>query len=178
MAFTDKKRRFVLALRSGMSGAKAAIHAGYSENGAKVAASRLMRDKDVLAALERGGVVNQEVNKPDAQSQPESAPADAYQVQDHVAAGEAVAELLSKFGQQAPVLTKDPMVVLTALMNDLNQDPKLRKDAATALLPYHHGKVAEQGKKDAQKDAAMKATGGKFGRPAPPPGLRVVGGGK
>ena len=178
MAFTDKKRRFVLALQSGMGGAKAAIHAGYSENGAKVAASRLMRDKDVLAALERGENVNPEVNKPDAQSQPVPDPADTHQDQDYVAAGEAVAELLSKFGQQAPVLTKDPMVVLTQFMNDLNQDPKLRAEAAKALLPYHHGKVAEQGKKGAQKDAAMKAAGGKFGRPAPPPGLRVVGGGK
>ncbi len=33
MALTDKKRRFVQALQSGLSGAKAAIHAGYSEKG-------------------------------------------------------------------------------------------------------------------------------------------------
>lgn len=53
MALTDKKRRFVDALLSGLSGAKAAIHAGYSENGAAQAAARLMRDKHVLAALGR-----------------------------------------------------------------------------------------------------------------------------
>ncbi|MFY3832618.1 terminase small subunit [Achromobacter xylosoxidans] len=53
MALTDKKRRFVDALLSGLSGTKAAIHAGYSENGAAQAAARLMRDKHVLAALGR-----------------------------------------------------------------------------------------------------------------------------
>lgn len=58
MSLTDKKRRFVVALQSGLSGAKAAIKAGYSGKGSAQAASRLMKDPDVKAALERKELVN------------------------------------------------------------------------------------------------------------------------
>lgn len=175
MALTDKKRRFVQALQSGMSGAKAAIHAGYSENGAKVAASRLMRDKDVLAALERGKNVNPEVNK-SATVVPSAQP--PMETPQPGTDGVASADLLAAIGIKALGLTSDPKAILIAIMNDANEEPKLRMEAAKALMPFVHGKVAEQGKKDAQKEAAAKAAGGKFGRPAAPPGLRVVNGGK
>ncbi|MNY14316.1 hypothetical protein D3C86_1474870 [compost metagenome] len=53
---------------------------------------------------------------------------------------------------------------------------KLRVDAAKAWVPYVHGKIGEQGKKDAKKRAAGEAVaGGKFGAPPRPPHLRVVG---
>lgn len=151
MALTDKKRRFVQALQSGLSGAKAAIHAGYSEKGAAVAASRLMKDKDVQEAL---GRVNQ-VNKLKEEA---------------AAAGKEISlPDLSK-------LYSDPLEFLKAVANDPGQDMKLRVDAAKAWVPYVHGKIGEQGKKDAKKKAAGEAVaGGKFGAPPRPPHLRVVG---
>ncbi|MFE0843418.1 terminase small subunit [Achromobacter insolitus] len=151
MALTDKKRRFVQALQSGLSGAKAAIHAGYSEKGAAVAASRLMKDKDVQEAL---GRVNQ-VNKLKEEA---------------AAAGKTVS--LPDLGK----LYSDPLEFLKAVANDPAQDMKLRVDAAKAWVPYVHGKIGEQGKKDAKKKAASEAVaGGKFGAPPRPPHLRVVG---
>ncbi|CAB3883354.1 hypothetical protein LMG26689_03598 [Achromobacter animicus] len=151
MALTDKKRRFVQALQSGLSGAKAAIHAGYSEKGAAVAASRLMKDKDVQEAL---GRVNQ-VNKLKEEA---------------AAAGMEVS--LPDLGK----LYSDPLEFLKAVANDPEQDMKLRVEAAKAWVPYVHGKIGEQGKKDAKKQAADKvASGGRFAPPPPPTHLRVVG---
>lgn len=151
MALTDKKRRFVQALQSGLSGAKAAIHAGYSEKGAAVAASRLMKDKDIQEAL---GRVNQ-VNKLKEEAE---------------AAGKEIS--LPDLGK----LYSDPLEFLEAVANDPKQDMKLRVDAAKAWVPYVHGKIGEQGKKDAKKKAAGEAlAGGKFGAPPRPPHLRVVG---
>lgn len=151
MALTDKKRRFVQALQSGLSGAKAAIHAGYSEKGAAVAASRLMKDKDVQEAL---GRVNQ-VNKLKEEA---------------AAGGKSIS--LPDFGK----IYSDPLDFLKAVANDPGQDMKLRVDAAKAWIPYVHGKIADQGKKDAKKKAADDVVaGGRFGAPPPPPHLRVVG---
>lgn len=174
MALTDKKRRFVDALLSGLSGAKAAIYAGYSENGAAQAAARLMRDKHVLAALGRTAQVNKAVNKklvnksaekPDPPS-PDCGSQDAATGTDP----------MGKIGLKALGLTSDPLVVLVAIMNDVGEEPKLRLEAAKALMPFTHGKIAEQGKKGAKQEAANKAaTGGRFAPPPPPMHLRVVG---
>jgi phage terminase small subunit len=67
------------------------------------------------------------------------------------------------------LLTKDPKDFLTAVMNDPETDMKVRTDAAKALMPYVHGKIGEQGKKGAQKEAAKGATTGRFAPSAPPP---------
>ncbi|MNI93287.1 hypothetical protein D3C73_1512130 [compost metagenome] len=60
-------------------------------------------------------------------------------------------------------------------MNDLGEEPKLRMEAAKALMPFTHGKIAEQGKKGAKQAAADKAVGGRFAPSPPPTHLRVVG---
>ncbi|MFQ1083779.1 terminase small subunit [Bordetella trematum] len=151
MALTDKKRRFVQALQSGLSGAKAAIHAGYSEKGAAVAACRLMKDKDVLGALSRADQVNK-------------------LREEAAATGKEVS--LPDLGR----LYSDPLEFLKAVANDPEQDMKLRVEAAKAWVPYVHGKVADQGKKDArQKAAGEAAASGRFAARPPPPHLRVVG---
>jgi len=177
MALTDKKRRFVDALLSGLSGAKAAIHAGYSENGAAQAAARLMRDKHVLAALGRNAEVNKSVNKKRINKEAEP----ANPTEPVSAAGEpqdtgADTDLMDGIGLKALGLTSDPRDVLVAIMNDVGEEPKLRLEAAKALMPFTHGKIAEQGKKGAKQEAANKAaTGGRFAPPPPPTHLRVVG---
>lgn len=73
-------------------------------------------------------------------------------------------------------LYSDPLEFLKAVANDPEQDMKLRVDAAKAWVPYVHGRIGEQGKKDAAKQAAAKASSGsKFVPPPPPTHLRVVG---
>lgn len=174
MALTDKKRRFVDALLSGLSGAKAAIHAGYSENGAAQAAARLMRDKHVLAALGRTLEVNKSVNKKPVnkkldQRQPATPDCGSQDA-------ETDTDSMDGIGLKALGPTSDPRAVLVAIMNDVGEEPKLRLEAAKALMPFTHGKIAEKGKKGAQQDAANKAaTGGRFAPPPPPTHLRVVG---
>lgn len=143
MALTDKKRRFADALMSGASNRDAAIQAGYSEKTASQAGSKLAKDPDVLAHIERKKAVTQA--KEEARSEGK-----AFNLTD-----------LSK-------LYSDPLVFLKAVMNDGGEDLKLRVDAAKAMLPYTHGKIGEQGKKEQKSDAAKKAAGGKFGQSAPP----------
>jgi phage terminase small subunit len=177
MALTDKKRRFVDALLSGLSGAKAAIHAGYSENGAAQAAARLMRDKHVLAALGRNAEVNKSVNKNRVNKKAESANStepDSLTNGSRDTAAET--DPMDGIGLKALGLTSDPRAVLVAIMNDVGEEPKLRLEAAKALMPFTHGKIAEQGKKGAKQEAANKAaSGGRFAPPPPPTHLRVVG---
>ncbi|WP_368655406.1 terminase small subunit [Castellaniella ginsengisoli] len=143
MAFTDKKRKFVAALQSGLSGAKAAVAAGYSEKGAAQAASRLMKDKDVQEALKRKELVEQ-------------AKAEAK------AAGKEVN--LPDLGK----MFSDPKAFLMALMNDPGEDMKLRVDAAKALMPFTHERKGEASKKSAKEEAAHKAMQGRFAVPAAP----------
>ena len=65
------------------------------------------------------------------------------------------------------VLYSDPRDYLMAVMNDHLTDEKLRIDAAKALMPFIHGRIAEAGKKEAKTDAAKKAAS-RFAAAAPP----------
>lgn len=124
---TPKKRLFAEALRQGANQKEAAIAAGYSEKTAKQAGSRLAKDPDVLAEIERR-------NAADA--------APAVEHKEH----------------------EDPKAFLIERMNDESIDPRLRIDAAKALLPYLYTKSGGEGKKAAREEAAKDvAGGGKFG---------------
>lgn len=140
MALTDRKRKFIAALRSGLVGAEAARKAGYSAATAAQAASRLMKDPEIKA-----GVLN------NAKASKASRPAGETQT----------------VRQQAKRY-EDPAQFLTDLMNNAMEDIKLRKEAATALLPYKHKKLGEGGKKDAAQDAAEKVASGRFAPKQPP----------
>ena len=65
----------------------------------------------------------------------------------------------------------DPQKFLLDLMNDPAADPRMRLDAAKALMPFMHNKPGT-GKKDERQAAAKTASGGKFSPVAPP--LRLV----
>lgn len=140
MALTDKKRRFIDALRSGLVGAEAARRAGYSAPTAAQAASRLMKDPEIKAGVLNG---NKAAKTPGAAKGRESVRAQAKRYD-------------------------DPMDFLTDLMNNGAEDMKTRKEAAAALLPYKHKKLGEGGKKDAAADAASKVATGRFAPKAPP----------
>lgn len=145
MALTEQKRRYADARLSGMSKKEAAIFAGCPEKTASQAASRLEKDPEVQAAM--GRTIAVEAKK---KTDPPPVDPDPY----------------------IPAASDDPMIFLRKMMNDLEADPKMRLDAAKALMPYVHGRVAEQGKKDAKAQAAKEASKGRFSAGAPP--LRAV----
>lgn len=146
MALTEQKRRYAEARLSGEGKKQAAIIAGCPVKTASQAASRLEKDPEVQAAMGRALVVNSARKA----EQPKADPA-----------------------PYIPASADDPMDFLRSVMSDLVADPKLRIDAAKALLPYVHGKIGEGGKKDQKVDAAKKAAAtGRFRSGAPP--LRSV----
>ena len=65
------------------------------------------------------------------------------------------------------LLTSDPTQFLTALMNDVEADIKLRADAAKALLSAQIRKAENGGKKEAKQEAA-KQVANKFAATTPP----------
>lgn len=65
------------------------------------------------------------------------------------------------------LLTSDPKQFLTALMNDVQADIKIRADAAKALLSAELRSAESKGKKTEQAEAAKKAAG-RFSSVAPP----------
>ena len=145
MALTEKKKAFALAKQKGKDNKEAAILAGCPEKTASQAGSRMLKDPDVVAYIERlkaNGHVKHDVN--------------------------------AKKNIERPIVTRidvanagakpDPLEFLISIFSDPVEDMKLRLDAAKAALPYIHGKVAEKGKKETKVDEAKKATqGGKFG---------------
>jgi phage terminase small subunit len=152
MALTDKKRRFADALQSGASKRDAAIAAGYSEKTASQAGSKLAKDPDIIAAMGRkiraAGAAGEKVKPGQKVNSPDAG--------DH--------------GDDALVIveTDDPREFLVAVMNQKDVEPRLRVDAAKALMPYVHGKVADQGKKDALQEAAKQAAKGRYAQGKPP----------
>ncbi|MEZ7215382.1 terminase small subunit [Klebsiella spallanzanii] len=159
---TAQKRKFALALMSGMSQKDAAIKAEYSEKSARSKGSQLAKDPEVIAFISRKkkevietddvpthgkNVYTPKVNTPEKKEGALAPP-------------------------EAPPVTgqfDDPLKFLMAVMNDSTEEIDVRKDAAKAMLPYIHPKKGEAGKKDARNAAARAAAGtGKFGAMAPP----------
>ncbi|MBU9154196.1 terminase small subunit [Burkholderia gladioli] len=157
MALNSKKRAFADAVLAGKSNRDAAIAAGYSVATASQAGSRLVKDKDVVLYL----AANRLESESKESRQPKAV--DARQPP-------------PDFDPNSVTNFTDPKAFLIAAMNDGRTEPKLRVDAAKALLPFMHQKLGEGGKKDAQKDAAKKAGGGRFASAAPP--KLVASGGK
>lgn len=152
MALTDKKRRFADALQSGTSKRDAAIAAGYSEKTASQAGSKLAKDPDVIAAIARKTRVKNATPAEVKAAGKVNSPAEAGPPEDGL--------VFAEFD--------DPRDFLVAVMNEQAAEPRLRVDAAKALMPYIHGKVADQGKKEAVADAAKQAGKGRYAQGKPP----------
>ena len=146
MALTGKKRAFADAVLAGFSNKEAAIRAGYSAATAAQAGARLVKDKDIAAFLAEH-----------KKSAPIAGPAAAPPT-----------TAIPTFDISSALMHSDPKAFLLAAMNDGALDPKLRLDAAKALMPFTHTKLGEGGKKDQKQDAARKAGAGKFGSSEPP----------
>lgn len=156
MALTEKKRRFADALLSGASNKKAAIDAGYSEKTAPQAGSKLAKDPDVVAYLERRRKFDQAKAEVKAETE----------------------KVNSERAAETEATGNDPIAFLERMMANELEDPKLRIDAAKALLPYKHAKKGDVGKKDQAKEKAGQAATGRFGPRPPPPRLAAVNGSK
>lgn len=163
MALTSRKRAFIAALREGASNRDAAVAAGYSEKTASAAGSRLVKDKDVaaeLAKLRALGLMPPDVKanqapEPSSQAEPRVEPAAA--TDEHADPEPAGFDLMQA------LLHRDPKDFLLSVMNDLGSEPKLRVDAAKALMPFVHPRKGESGKKDQAQAKAEQASTGKFG---------------
>ena len=142
MALTAKKKAFAQAKHDGADNKEAAIFAGYSPETASQAGSRLAKDPDVVAHIERLKI-NTEVK---TEVKPEPRP------------------IITKKDIETAGSRADPLKFLEEIWTDPVEDMKLRMDAAKAALPYFHGKVAEKGKKESQADDAKAAAtgGGKY----------------
>jgi phage terminase small subunit len=146
MALTGKKLKFADAVLAGKSNKQAAIDAGYSPATASAAGSRLVKDKDVVAYLKR---------RKDAAKKP-------------VPESSRSADKSDGFDLNAALLHKDPKAFLLAAMNDTELEPKLRIDAAKALMPFVHTKRGEGGKKEQAAENAKNAASGRFAPKVPP----------
>jgi phage terminase small subunit len=138
---------------SGSSQAEAARKAGYSEKTARSQGSRLAKDPDIIAYIEKNGADDKPskfvgLPIPQTMNTGKDIPPEVESVPS-----------LSNY--------EDPLEFLKSVMNDANEDIDTRKDAAKAMLPYLHQKKGEGGKKDA-KGAAAKTAANKFAVPAPP----------
>lgn len=181
MAMNEQKELFAKAKLRGLSNREAAIAAGYSEKTASASGSRLAKDVDVLAEIERlklfqsaepvavavepsPGVVVQEVQPAHAVSVAER-PAEAAESLDRIALSARERAVVRGttieldgvcYDQTDP---KDQLILCSLGVISLNRQ---QIDAAKALLGYFHGKVADQGKKDAERERAANAAGGRF----------------
>lgn len=134
MLLNDKQELFARNMAAGQNQKESCINAGYSENGAAAAASRLMRNPEILARIEelraQPAELNNDVNKV-VKSAHAAMPAQI-------------------------VPDNDPMLFLQSVINDERWPPKLRVDAAKALMPYVHARIGEAGKKETALDAAIE----------------------
>ncbi|WP_277592972.1 terminase small subunit [Pseudomonas chlororaphis] len=179
MALTPKKRAFIAALRGGASNRDAAIAAGCPEKSASAAGSRLAKDPDVVAELNKQRALGQLPGdvKADVKESVKgggSAPADDTPTAQPAEASQSlVGEWESAgFDLSRALFHKDPKDFLLAVVNDLKMDAKLRVDAAKALMPFVHPRKGESGKKEQAKEKAADAASGKFGARRGP--LRAV----
>ncbi|EMK8059145.1 terminase small subunit [Escherichia albertii] len=156
---TAQKRKFALALMTGASKKDAAINAGYSEKSARSKGSQLAKDPEVIAFIERKKREKNEVDEYPTGGKNVYTPAVNIPDEDRDDTGPE--NLINN-------VFDDPLDFLRTVMNCSLVELNDRKDAAKAMLPYMHAKKGEGGKKDAKKDAAVKALASKFGAmPAP-----------
>ncbi len=173
---TTQKRKFALALMSGENRTAAAIAAGYSGKTARVKGSRLAKDPEVLAFIERkkrGKVEVDEVpvyrrrqEAPESHKQPVK-PSAETPVQDTGKDAPPAVIITPGIEYMADALP-DPLKAMgRILVESINTDPRLALDAAYRLAQFTHQKKGDMGKKAAKNEAAKKA-GNRFPTPEPP----------
>jgi phage terminase small subunit len=146
-SLTPKQAAFVAAKVAGMTHEAAAIHAGYSPNGARQAGCEMMKRTHIKSAVALG---KRHAAKGDTPPGEPGAPRreEVKMPRDHYA---------------------DPMHFLQDVVNHKQLSMTMRTRAAEQLMPYLHARVGEKGKKEQKNDDAKKvASGGKLSPSAAP----------
>lgn len=180
MAMNEQKELFAKAKLRGLSNREAAIAAGYSEKTASASGSRLAKDVDVLAEIERLKLFQPPEPVTVIEPSPAAGVSDVQPVQavpvseKPTEASESLDRIALSARERAVVRgttieldgvcydqtdPKDQLILCSLGVISLNRQ---QIDAAKALLGYFHGKVADQGKKDAERERAANAAGGRF----------------
>lgn len=162
MALTAKMRKFAQAVVSGLSNKDSAITAGYAENTAPQQGSKLAKNPEILAYIEK--LKASEKLTPDdeklTQKLKAEKPVDVVKVeriepQHERAQGQFVGRNETAIGSN-----DDPLEYLKTIWKDEGMDEELRIKAAQIAMPYIHGRVAAKGKKETQADDARNISGG------------------
>lgn len=180
MAMNEQKELFAKAKLRGLSNREAAIAAGYSEKTASASGSRLAKDVDVLAEIERLKLFQPPEPVTVVEPSPAVGVSDVQPVQAvpvaerPVETSESLDRIALSARERAVVRgttieldgvcydqtdPKDQLILCSLGVISLNRQ---QIDAAKALLGYFHGKVADQGKKDAERARAHDVAGGRF----------------
>lgn len=144
MSLTQQQRKYAEARMTGLSVRESAIAAGCPEKTASQAGSRLEKHPNVLAHLVR-------LKRVESDTIPGT--------------GSDATPPPSPFDEQ---YCEDPREFLKKAMNAKVLEPKLKIQAAIALLPYEYAKLGESGKKEQKELAAGEVVKGRFAPAAPP----------
>lgn len=174
MTKQEKYRAFATAVVGGKSNKEAAIVAGYKAETASQAGSRLAKDPEILRLIaEMKGEAISGSLKAESPS-PQSPPPQASETPASAAPNEYVVimkqvigtveiektvifrgEIVEFEGKQYNQL--DPKDRLALSMLGIIRLNKEQQDSAKALLPFVHGKVGDQGKKETELERARNA---------------------
>ncbi|WP_044100525.1 terminase small subunit [Acinetobacter pittii] len=151
MALTEKMEKFALAIVDGKTNKEAAISAGYAEKTASAAGARLAKDPEIIVYIEmlkakkEGRSLTSDRPNVKPENKPENSGEDENPIEEFQFEGD------------------DPLEFLTKVMNFNGNKLNIRMQAAMALMPYKHGKVAEKGKKQTKAETAREGSkSGKF----------------
>ena len=175
MALTAKGKAFAQAVADGMSNKDAAISAGYSEKTAAQQGSKLYKNPEIIAYIEKLTSAKKLTPKskkltPQDEQLNSEKPRQSNLVQvvkvEKIESGpeQAHGQFVGR-DEIAIGAPEDPLEYLKSVWMDEKQDEELRVACAKAALPYVHGKVADKGKKQTKAEEAQAAAkgGGKFG---------------
>lgn len=147
MALSEKMKKFAQAVVDGLSNKEAAISAGYAEKTASQAGSKLRKDPEISVYIEK--LKADKEGRSLTSEKPKVKPVSSHEDDDPI---------------EDQYSTDDPLDFLINVMKNSGNEMMLRVNAARAALPYKHGKIADQGKKQTKEEAAKAATkSGKFG---------------
>ena len=147
MALSEKMKKFAQAVVDGLSNKESAISAGYAEKTASQQGSKLRKDPEISVYIEK--LKADKEGRSLTSEKPKVKPVSSHEDDDPI---------------EDQYSTDDPLDFLINVMKNGSNEMMLRVNAARAALPYKHGKIADQGKKQTKEEAAKAATkSGKFG---------------
>lgn len=186
---TPKKRKYLKARLSGENITQSAVYAGYSKKTARQAGSRLERDPSIIEHLARKGLVNptqkqhrKEVTEPEKKYPvADDRGTEEKKIEDNsvkpVEESTRVSNVLNEKGVEikklrSSIKTKrfnSPLEFMKHVMNDEEEDPKLRLEASKALASFTIQRPGDKGKKAGREEKAKDAhSNGRFSSaPAP-----------